>query len=140
VTSGRDAPLSAYRDELIAAQARIAELEARLLAHDDDDASPRFAELHAARAHLVAQGRRFAGLGPNGLAALVVMVLVLGSVSCVSPSLTKASMISCAKSPPLALNAAASALHPTPTQPRTFRWKTSKHRVPSRGAAKVTGA
>ncbi len=80
MTSGREHG-SAYRDELVAAQTRIAELEARILAHDDGgDDAPRFAELHRTRADLVEQGRRFASLGPNGLAALVVMVLVLGSV------------------------------------------------------------
>jgi len=71
-----------YRDELVAAHARIAELEA-VLARVDEDAvveSPRFAALRAQRADVMAQGRRFAGLGPNGLAALVVLAFVLGSI------------------------------------------------------------
>jgi len=83
LVSGKDRGI--YRDELAAAQARIADLEAQIAARDEQDAaSPRFARLHAERAQLISQGRRFLGLGPNGLAAVVVMALVVGSVMVMS--------------------------------------------------------
>jgi uncharacterized membrane protein len=69
-----------YRDELAAAQARIATLEAKILAARDEDTTAKwFAELRKERATVGALGRRFWGLGPDGLGALVVAALLLGA-------------------------------------------------------------
>jgi hypothetical protein len=69
-----------YRDALAAAHARIRELEHELALRDAEDAaSPLFAKLRAQRERILAQGRRFWGLGPDGIGALVVLTLVLGT-------------------------------------------------------------
>jgi uncharacterized membrane protein len=71
---------STYRDELAAAQARIATLEAKIMSSRDDDTTEKwFAELRAQRAAVGAMGRRFWGLGSDGVGALVVATVLLGS-------------------------------------------------------------